>query len=101
MMKQIKNGFAEYYYLSEDGTIYNSAADKTIKPNREHTFIIRTINNKRKKISLKTLYKLVYDKNYCIDNIKDLDNEKWKQIDDTDNNYYISNYGRVKSLHGY
>ena len=74
-MKQINNGFAAYYYLLEDGTIYNSAADSIIKPNKEHTFIIRTVDNRRKKISLKTLYKLVYGKIFCIDNIKDLDNE--------------------------
>lgn len=29
-MKQVNHGFAEYYYLSEDGILYNAAADKTI-----------------------------------------------------------------------
>ena len=59
------------------------------------------MNNDRKKVSLKTLYRLVYNKPYSKDNIEDLNNEEWKEIQDTNKIYYISNKGRVKSLHGY
>ena len=100
-MKKINNGYADYYYLLENGSIYNAKYDTTIKPNKEHTFTLTTIDNKRKKVALKTLYKLVYNKPYCIDNIKNLDNEQWKEIDDTEGLYYVSNKGRIKSLQGY
>ena len=100
-MKQINNGYAEQYYLLEDGTIYNAKTDQIIYPSDEHTFILRTADNHRKKVSLKPLYKLVFNKNYCKDDITDLDNEDWKPIEDTDNYYYISSKGRIKSLKGY
>ena len=100
-MEKINNGYADYYYLLKNGSIYNAKYDTTIKPNKEHTFTLTTIDNKRKKVALKTLYKLVYNKPYCIDNIKNLDNEQWKEIDDTEGLYYVSNKGRIKSLQGY
>lgn len=99
-MKQIKNGFKDYYYLTEEGIIYNSLKEKYIKPNC-NAFILQTEDDKTRKISLKKLYYLVYNKNYCIDNIKDLDNEVWKDIELTNGIYKISNYGRVKSFVGY
>lgn len=100
-MKQVNHGYADYYYLLEDGSLYNAATDKTIKPSSKHTYMIRTTNNERKKVSLKTLFKLVYDKPYSKDSIENLDNEEWKEIDDTEGLYYISSKGRVKSLQGY
>ena len=30
-MKKIQNGFADYYYLDEEGKVYNSKAQKYIK----------------------------------------------------------------------
>ena len=100
-MKQLNNGYADYYYLLEDGSVYNAAADKIIQPTKEHTYTLKTINNKRKKVSLKTLYKLVYDKPYCKDTIEDLEGEEWEEIEDTEGLYYCSNKGRIKSLQGY
>ena len=34
-MIQINNGYADYYYLKEDGTIYNAATGKLLKHDRE------------------------------------------------------------------
>ena len=100
-MKQINHGYAEWYYLLEDGSIYNAKTQQTIKPSDKHTYILRTADNHRKKVSLRPLYKLVYNKVFCEDVVQDLENEVWKEIDDTQGLYYISNMGRCKSLKGY
>ena len=38
---------------------------------------------------------------FCIDEIENLSGEEWKPIENTDNKYFISNYGRVKCYCGY
>lgn len=99
-LRQINNGFKDYYYLEEDGRVYNIALKQYVKIDK-YKYRLQTIENKQKSISLKDLYKLVYNKIYCIDTIEPLENEIFKEIDDTDGLYFISNYGRVKSLCGY
>lgn len=59
-MKQVNHGYAEYYYLLQDGSLYNAAADSTVKQSSKHTYMMKTEDNQRKKVSLKTLYRLVY-----------------------------------------
>lgn len=61
-MKKINNGFMDYYYLNEDGTIYNASTNNVIKPNKEFIYRIKTDDNSLRSISLRQLYKLVYDK---------------------------------------
>ncbi len=97
---RVNNGFKDYYYLRDDGTLYNVKKKCKIKLD-EHNYKLATIDGKYKKISLKSLYKLVYGKNFCIDNIQDRKGEVWKEIENTNSIYYISNCGRVKSLQGY
>lgn len=99
-MKQVNNGYKDYYYLTEEGLIYNAESNSYIKP-ISNRFNLKREDNTRYKISLKTLYNLVYNKNYCIDNTINLDNEIWKDIELTNGIYKISNYGRVKSFVGY
>ena len=98
---QVNNGFRECYYLKEDGTIYDAAAGKLIKPDNRHLFYLRREDNSKKKIALSTLYKAVYNKKYCKDIVKDMPEEEWKEIDDTEGLYKVSNKGRIKSLQGY
>lgn len=100
-MKKINNNFKDYYYLSESGEVYNAETKETIKEDAKHRIRLTTVDNKRVSIVLKELYKLVYNKNYCKDNIKDLDNEVWKFIEETDEKYAVSNKGRVKSFVNY
>lgn len=98
---QINGIYEEYYYLTEEGLVYNIKRDKYIKPDLSHTFSLRTKEGVYKKIALKTLYRQVFNKEFCIDNIIDLKDEEWRNIKDTNGRYMISNKGRVKSLTGY
>lgn len=100
-MKQLNNGFKDYYYLTVEGDIYNKEKDKIIKADSQHRFRLILENGKKKSISLKSIYYIVYNSIYCKDNIKDLQGEIWKPIERTNNIYWISNKGRVKSLKGY
>lgn len=100
-MKQLKNGFMPYYYLTEKGELYNSDTNTYAEANKEHRFRIKKEDNTTVRITLKTLYKLVYNTNFCIDNIENLTDEQWQPIQRTDDRYFISNKGRVKSLVGY
>ena len=100
-MKQINNGFANYYYLSEDGQVYNSQRNKYVKPQENHQFKLRTETSGYKSISLKNLYKKVYNKNFCEDTLPDLSNEEWRVIKNTNSLYHVSSLGRVKSYQGY
>lgn len=100
-MKQLLNGFDEKYYLTEDGKIYDISNDTYILPNKDHNFRLWMKDKTRKRISLKKAYMLVYGLNWCIDDIEDLDNEEWKEIENTNGYYFISNYGRCKSKKNY
>lgn len=100
-MKQILNGFLDCYYLTKDGKVYIDNKDKYIECNKQHNFILKTEDNKNRKISLKTLYRLVYNDTFCIDNISNLEGEQWLPIEGSNNNYWCSNAGRLKSYTGY
>ena len=100
-MVQVDNGFKGYYYLKEDGTIFNATTGKLLKPNKQHLFCLLTKEGNKKKIALSTLYKAVYNKKYCKDTILDITGEVWKDIEDTEGLYKVSNKGRIKSLQGY
>ena len=101
-MKQINNGFCSCYYMTEEGYIYNAAEDNYIYADERNNFKLQLQGtNKTKKISLKSLYRLVYRKAYCIDNIKNIEGEIWKEIENTEGNYFISSLGRVKSYTRY
>ena len=100
-MKQIKNGYEEYYYMQEDGKVINDLTGKEVKPDKQHLLKLKQKEKGYKKISIKNLYKQIYNKPFCYDNIENLENEEWKEIDNTDGNYLISNMGRIKSLKSY
>ena len=99
-MKQILNGFDEQYYLTEEGKVYNKLTDSYLNEKR-NSYKLKTVEGKYKTISLKKLYQLVYGKVYCLDVIENLPDEEWREIPDTEGQYFISNLGRCKSLMGY
>lgn len=95
-MQQIKNGFADYYYLNKQGKVFNASSNKYLKPTK-NIFKLQNTDGKTTSISLKRLYYLVYNEIYVIDNIEDLQDEQWKYIEDTNKMYLVSNKGRIKS----
>lgn len=97
-MKQIQNGFADYYYLSEKGEVYNAQTKKYLKACNSHC--LKLDNGSEKNISTKKLYMLVYGKVFCNDDIPDLEGEEWRDVVDTQGYYQVSNMGRIKSLQG-
>lgn len=86
--------------MTEDGKVYNANKKQYVKMSEHYRYVLiyKEGKNKTKTASLKSLYKLVYGKNFCIDNIADIEGEEWKSI----NEYYsISSEGRVKSFYNY
>lgn len=100
-MIQINNGYADYYYLKEDGSIYNAATGKLLKPDSKRLYKLKCKGEGHKKVSIRTLYKALYNKPFCHDTIEDLEHEEWKEIAGTEGYYLISNMGRIKSLQCY
>lgn len=98
MFKKLSPEFQDYYYLTSDGKLYNSKKNIYVEPNHKKQFSIKTKDGRFISIALKVLYKKIYNKIWCIDNIPDLENEEWKEIENTDGLYLVSNKGRVKSL---
>lgn len=93
-LKQINNGFKPYYYLTEDGLVYNINTDKYLKAG--NAYKLYTIEGTRHSITLKELYNLVYNKPYVIDNIERLPGEEFRIIPSAPD-YLASNLGRFIS----
>ena len=99
-MQSIKElGFKDYYYLDND-KIYNKNKNKYVKEVGEYRYKLKTNNNNYKSITIKEIYKRLFNKVFCKDNIKLLDGEIFKEIKETSGNYEVSNLGRVKSKIG-
>ena len=100
-MQSINHGFAEYYSLTEEGQVINTKRNRILKPNNGYSYKLNTTDGNTKTINLKDLYKLVYNKVFCKDDIENLPQEEWKEIEGTEGKYLISSCGRCKSYVGY
>lgn len=80
------------YEIDENGVIY-----KDYNPLQQR----KQYQIKGKSYALKTLYRAVFNKEYCIDKIQSLQDEEWKAISFSCSRHFISSYGRIKSLCGY
>lgn len=99
-MKQIGNGFMYYYYLTEDGEVYNAKTDKYLAAT-DGRYHLRTTGHRTKNISMNTLTNMVYGYSVIIDNVERLEGEIFVPIPGTDGDYAISNYGRAISYKGH
>lgn len=68
----------ENFYFIKD-KLYTKSG-KPLKMDNDYMYSIRTQSGNYKRLSLKTLYRLFYNKEYCIDNIQSLPLEEWKII---------------------
>lgn len=90
-------GFSNKYELFYDGRIVASPAAEMSVIKGGYTVILNDRNGKKQRITLKNLYRKAFDKEYCVDTIKSLNGEIWKEVDGTKGRYFVSNYGRLKS----
>ena len=90
------------YFLAVNGILTYQKNGKTIERKRDKKNRLFLIDNegKQHRYTLKSLYKKVYQKEFCEDKTEDLPNEKWKELE-INKKYLISNCGRVKSLNEY
>ena len=64
------------YSLSSDGTLYyNFPSPIVIKKDKSNRFTMTNDAGIKKRVSLKKLYRLSFNKEYCIDNIITIKNE--------------------------
>ena len=90
------------YTIDRNGTIRAAESDKAIAATRRgHTYRLQNAYGEQKQISLKELYRKVFNVEYSVDNVENLPGEVWKPIPRTDGKYFASNKGRIKSLYYY
>ena len=89
-------GFKSYYYL-DNNRIFNAKRQKYMKEVGEYRYKLRTTEGRVKSITIKEIYKKLYNKVFCVDDIKRLEGEEFREVTGTGGNYLVSNYGRVIS----
>lgn len=89
-------GFMDCYYLDID-KIYNAKRKQYMTEVGEYRYKIRTTEGTVKSITIKEIYKRLYNQVFCKDDIERLEGEEFREIEGTEGNYLVSNYGRVIS----
>ena len=93
-------GFDSRYYINKEGQVFNIKSQKFMKCSKEFQYSLKLPDGQIKKKSKKKLLKECHQIIYCQDDIIDLKDEIWRQIQIDDSNesrYFVSNMGRVKS----
>lgn len=92
-------GVCDYYYL-DDTRIFNKQKGVYEKEVSEFRYRLKTETGKRKSITMKAIYRKLFNKVFCIDNTPLLEGEEYRIIEGTNGNYAVSNKGNVKSFIG-
>lgn len=98
-MKQINNGFMYYYYLTEDGQVYNAKSARYLTPH-DGRYKLRTVSGKTQGITRSKLTMDLYGYSIIEDAVARLPGEEFVFIPGTQERYAISNLGRVISYTG-
>lgn len=93
-------GYSSNYCITIDGCVYQLNPHKEIPRDKLNRISIKDSNNKCVRVTIKGLYRKVFDKEFCIDNVQSLCGEIWREIPNTKGRYFASNYGRIKSYCG-
>ena len=99
MISLEKLGFCDYYFL-DGNRIYNQRKEAYEKEVAEFRYRLNTIHNTRKSITMKEIYRRLFDEVFCVDNTPLLEGEEYRIIEGTNGNYAVSNKGNVKSFVG-
>ena len=94
--------------------LYDNKQKHEVRPTINHRWALQYANGKWWLYSIKPVIRLIYDDEYCIDEIPDLDDgehgqEQWRfvgdkyvgTLDNAHQTFLVSNYGRFKSYTGY
>lgn len=95
-MKKIENGFQPYYYLTEDGRVFNGKTERYLE-GHNGSVKLSLNDGRRQSISIKKLYKKVYGEEVVEDTIERLEGEIFLPIPGAEEKYHCSNLGRVLS----
>ena len=93
----ISSFISEIFTIDRDGNIYKN----NVKQNKNNYYSIKHKDGSRHTYSIKNLYHRAFKKQYCIDEIKDAHDELWRPIENTEQKYYASTHGRIKSYCGH
>jgi hypothetical protein len=73
LYKNLKNyGYKDKYILFENGILYDENSKREIKRDSNNRFLIQKNTGEMVRISLKSLYRVVYRTEYAKDNTTDL-----------------------------
>lgn len=91
-----KLGYEEKYVITSQGIIIDTANQTQLQPTKNNKYRLTTNEGKTVYRALKPLYRLAFGKEIAKDEIENLPNEVWKEID-SKGKYFVSNRGRIKS----
>jgi hypothetical protein len=88
------------YEINRQGVIREARTRQEIQPiaGKPYTYLLYNKAGERRQIGLKSIYRQVFNAEYCQDSTQDITGEEWLPIAGTNGKYFISNKGRVKSF---
>ena len=94
-------GYSNEYTICTDGTVKNCLTGQIVQCDKLHRISVKNGIGQKERLNLKELYRCVFNREFCKDDIACLDGEVWGEIPNTNGKYFASSEGRVKSYCGY